>query len=145
MKEDESSPKKPNRVTLSRGYRIFLWACLVSVECAINNSSGLLSSASKTIKATLNLNDKQYGLVGSSYGLGRTIGSSLFIFVNTRISAKWTCAFFVISKGLLLIGFKLINSGSMLVTMRGLVGIVHMPPSIYLPVWICCISCSTWW
>jgi len=136
MKEDESSPKKPNRVTLSRGYRIFLWACLVSVECAINNSSGLLSSASKTIKATLNLNDKQYGLVGSSYGLGRTIGSSLFIFVNTRISAKWTCAFFVISKGLLLIGFKLINSGSMLVTMRGLVGIVHMPPSIYLPVWI---------
>jgi MFS family permease len=128
--------KKPKRITLSRGYRIFLWACLVSVECAINNSSGLLSSASKTIKATLNLNDKQYGLVGTAYGLGRTIGSSVFIFVNTRINAKWTCAFFVIVKGLLLVAFKLVNSGEMLVLLRGIVGIVHMPPSIYLPVWI---------
>ena len=136
MKEDDSKPKAPTRITLSRGYRIFLWACLVSVECAINNSSGLLSSASKTIKATLKLNDKQFGLVGSANGLGRTLGSSVFIFVNTRMSAKWTCAFFVIVKGFFLIAFKIVNSGEMLVIMRGLVGVVHMPPSIYLPVWI---------
>ena len=49
-----------------------------------------LSSASKVIKATLNLNDKEFGLVGSANGLGRTLGSSVFIFVNTRMSAKWT-------------------------------------------------------
>ena len=127
---------KPRRVTLSRGYRIFLWACLVSVESAINNSSGLLSSASKTIKSTLNLNDKEFGLVGTANGLGRTLGSSAFIFVNTRLSAKWTCAFFVIVKGLLLAAFKIVNSGRMLVIMRFFIGIVHMPPSIYLPVWI---------
>ena len=127
---------KPKRVTLSRGYRIFLWACLVSVESAINNSSGLLSSASKVIKSTLNLNDKQFGLVGSANGLGRTLGSSVFIFVNTRMSAKWTCAFFVIVKGLILASFQIVNSGHMLVVMRFFIGIVHMPPSIYLPVWI---------
>jgi hypothetical protein len=123
-------------MTLSRGYRIFLWACLVSVESAINNSSGLLSSASKVIKATLNLNDKEFGLVGSANGLGRTLGSSVFIFVNTRMSAKWTCAFFVIAKGIILASFNIVNSGHMLVGMRFLIGIVHMPPSIYLPVWI---------
>ena len=127
---------KPKRITLSRGYRIFLWACLVSVESAINNSSGLLSSASKVIKSTLNLNDKQFGLVGSANGLGRTLGSSVFIFVNTRMSAKWTCAFFVIVKGLILASFQIVNSGHMLVVMRFFIGIVHMPPSIYLPVWI---------
>jgi hypothetical protein len=132
----EESQKIPKRVTLSRGYRIFLWACLVSVECAINNSSGLLSSASKVIKSTLHLNDKQFGLVGSANGLGRTIGSAVFIFVNTRMSAKYTCAFFTIVKGLILSSFNMVNDGHTLVVIRGLIGIVHMPPSIYLPVWI---------
>ena len=136
--EDEPLKKtqKETRMALSRSFRILLFFVLVSVELAINNSSGLLSSASTNIKATLEMNDADFGMFGTANGLGRVIGSSIFIIIVNTFNRKWVFAFFVIVKSFLLVLFKLTTKKYLLIGTRFLIGIVHMPPSIYIPVWI---------
>ena len=73
--------QKSSSVSLPRTFRFFLFFLLLSVEFAMQNSSGLLSSASKNIKETLNMNDKEFGMFGSANGLGRVIGSSIYIII----------------------------------------------------------------
>ena len=135
-KEKLIHKKKPIRMTLSRGFRILLFFVLVSVEFAINISSGLLSSASKNIKKTLVMKDAEFGLFGTFNGLGRVIGSSIFIIIVNYFNRKWVFALFVLVKSFLLCCFKLTTQKYLLIGTRFFIGIVHMPPSIYIPVWI---------
>lgn len=128
--------QKSSSVSLPRTFRFFLFFLLLSVEFAMQNSSGLLSSASKNIKETLNMNDKEFGMFGSANGLGRVIGSSIYIIIVNNFNRKFVFAFFVLTKSLLLMCFKLTSIGYLLVLTRFFIGIVHMPPSIYIPVWI---------
>lgn len=103
---------------------------------AMNNSAGILSSSSKEIKADLNMNDKQFGMFGTSNGLGRVIGCFLFTILVNNFNRKWTFVFFTTIKSVLLVLFKFTNVGWILITCRGFIGLTHMPPSIYIPVWI---------
>ena len=128
--------QKSSSLTLPRTYRFFLFFLLLSVEFAMQNSSGLLSSASKNIKETLNMNDKEFGMFGTVNGLGRVIGSSIYIIIVNHFNRKFVFAFFVLTKSFLLVCFKLTSIGYLLVLTRFFIGIVHMPPSIYIPVWI---------
>ena len=84
-----NSEKQPRKVALSRCYRLFLFFIMVSVEGAMNISSGLLSSATKEIKKSLNMNDAKFGMFGTANGLGRVIGSTLFGMYNLTLSRKW--------------------------------------------------------
>jgi len=76
MQKITGEPKK-RRMKLSRCYRIFLFWIMLSAEGAMNISSGLLSSATKEIKLSLNMNDSKFGMFGTTNGLGRVIGSLL--------------------------------------------------------------------
>ncbi len=109
---------------------------MVSVEGAMNISSGLLSSATKEIKKSLNMNDAKFGMFGTANGLGRVIGSTLFGMYNLKMSRKWIQTANVGFHALFLLFFKITNNGNILICMRGLTGFTQMPPSIYCCVWI---------
>ena len=131
-----NSEKPPRKIPLSRCYRLFLFFIMVSVEGAMNISSGLLSSATKEIKKSLNMNDAKFGMFGAANGLGRVIGSTLFGMYNLILSRKWIQTANVGFHALFLFFFKITNNGNILICMRGLTGFTQMPPSIYCCVWI---------
>ena len=128
--------KQKRKVILSRCYRLFLFFIMVSVEGAMNISSGLLSSATKEIKKSLKMNDAKFGMFGTANGFGRVIGSTLFGIYNLKFSRKWIQTASVGFHALFLLIFKLTNNGNILICMRGLTGFTQMPPSIYCCVWI---------
>jgi predicted MFS family arabinose efflux permease len=138
MKESDIKDAEPpqKQVKLNKCFRIVLFFVLISVEMSMNWSSGVLSASSKEIKLQLNMNNKEFGAFGASNGAGRMIGCFLFTILVNNFNRKWVFASFTLVKGVLLFSFKLTNIGWLLVICRGIIGFVHMPPSIYIPVWI---------
>ena len=134
LQTTEEDTKGP--IVLSRKVRFILFIFIVSTELFMNNSSGLLSSASVAIKKEFNIGDKDFGLLGTSQGIGRVAGNLLYIYFNTKLSAKVILSFSLIAKGALAIIFKFSKDFKILVYVRGIVAIFRMPPSIYCGVWI---------
>ena len=133
---DEEPIKKGNPVLLKRYYRFIAYLVMVSIEMAINVSSGVLSAASKTIKNQYTMLDVEFGYFGLAQGIGRTIGSIFYTTMVNQISAKWLGGAFSIVKGFVLASFELTQSKWVLIFLRGVIGFVHMPPSTYIPIWI---------
>ena len=129
-------PKSPRKVPLSRYYRIFLYFIMVTIEGTMNVSSGLLSSATKEVKKSLNMNDAKFGSFGTANSLGRIISSTLFGMLNQIISRKWSTTLSVGFHALFLLCFQITNNANILIFVRGLQGFTQMPPAIYIPVWI---------
>ena len=98
------------RVKLSRCYRLFLFYIVISVEGAMNISAGLMSSATKEIKQSLNMNDAKFGMFGTLNGIGRVIGSTLFGMYNLTVSRKWIQTICVGFHAIFLLFFKLTNN-----------------------------------
>ena len=134
IKKDEEDNKGP--IKLSRKVRFVLFIFIVSTELFMNNSSGLLSSSSVAIKKEFNIGDKDFGLLGTSQGIGRVAGNLLYIYFNNKLSSKVIISFSLIVKGALAIIFKFSKDFNILVFVRGIVAIFRMPPSIYCGVWI---------
>ena len=128
--------KSPRKVRLSRYYRWFLYAIMVSIEGMVNISSGLLSSATKEVKKSLNMNDAKFGSFGTANSLGRIMSSILFGIFNQVISRKWSTTLFVGFHALFLLCFQITNNANILIFVRGLQGFTQMPQAIYIPVWI---------
>ena len=134
--EPSQNPKKGNPVLLSRSYRFIAYLVMVSIEMAINVSSGVLSAASKTIKKQYTMMDVEFGYFGLAQGIGRTVGSIFYTVMVNQISAKWLGGAFSIVKGFVLASFELTQSKWVLIGLRCVIGFVHMPPSTYIPIWI---------
>ena len=132
MEESEA----PRKVRLSRYYRLFLFFIMVTIEGMMNVSSGLLSSATKEVKKSLNMNDAKFGSFGTANSLGRIISSTFFGMFNQKISRKWSTALFVGFHALFLLCFYITNNANILIFVRGLQGFTQMPQAIYIPVWI---------
>ena len=135
-KETKENPKKSDPVLLSRTYRLIAFFVMVTIEMAINVSSGVLSAASKTIKKQYTMLDVEFGYFGLAQGIGRTFGSIFYTVMVNQISAKWLGGAFSIVKGFVLAAFELTQSKWVLICLRGVIGFVHMPPSTYIPIWI---------
>ena len=135
-KDSNEAPKKGNPVLLSRSYRLIAFLVMVTIEMAINVSSGVLSAASKTIKKQYSMMDVEFGYFGLAQGIGRTFGSIFYTVMVNQISAKWLGGAFSIVKGFVLAAFELTQSKWVLICLRGVIGFVHMPPSTYIPIWI---------
>ena len=135
-KDQPQSPRKGEPVLLNRSYRFIAYLVMVSIEMAINVSSGVLSAASKTIKKQYTMLDVEFGYFGLAQGIGRTFGSIFYTIMVNQISAKWLGGAFSIVKGFVLAAFELTQSKWVLIILRGVIGFVHMPPSTYIPIWI---------
>ena len=131
--EVENSPRK---VRLSRCYRWFLFFIMVSIEGVMNVSAGLLSSATKEVKKSLNMNDAKFGSFGTANSFGRILSSTLFGMLNKKISRKWSTTLGIGLHALFIFCFQITNNANILIFVRGLHGFTQMPPSIYVPVWI---------
>jgi len=59
---------------------------MASIEGVMNIANGILSSASKEIKKSLNMSDAKFGSFGTANSLGRIISSTLFGMLNQKIS-----------------------------------------------------------
>ena len=129
-------PKIPRKKRLSRYYRLFLFFIMVTIEGTMNVSSGLLSSATKEVKKSLNMNDAKFGSFGTANSLGRIISSTLFGMFNQVISRKWSTTLGVGFHALFLLCFQITNNANILIFVRGLQGFTQMPTAIYIPVWI---------
>ena len=128
--------KIPRKVKLSRCYRWFLFAIMVSIEGVMNVSSGLLSSATKEVKKSLNMNDAKFGSFGTANSLGRIISSTLFGMFNQKMSRKWSTTLGIGFHAIFIFCFQITNNANILIFVRGLHGFTQMPPSIYVPVWV---------
>ena len=133
---EDSKQKKPRTVRLSRYYRFFLFFIMASIEGVMNIANGLLSSATKEVKKSLNMNDAKFGSFGTSNSLGRIISSTLFGMFNQKISRKWSTTLGIGFHAVFLLCFHITDNANILIFVRGLHGFTQMPPSIYVPVWI---------
>lgn len=136
VQEGKEDSDKNGPIKLSRKVRYVLFFIIVSTEFFMNNSGGLLSSSSVVIKRQFNIKDKEFGLLGTSQGIGRVIGNLLYIYFNNKLSAQVILSFSMITKGALAILFKFSKDFNLLVFVRGIVAVFRMPPSIYCGVWI---------
>lgn len=129
-------PYSENRRILSRGIRIIIFIILLCDSSAINITSGLISSASQDIKTLLNLNDKQFGMFGTAMGIGRVIGSMLFIKLVNIVNRKWLLVLSLLAKSISLFVLSISNNFLLMISIRGLTGVEQVPLMIYVPIWI---------
>ena len=111
MNEDNFMKKRK----LSRCYRLFLFFIVISVEGAMNISSGLLSSATKEIKKSLNMSDAKFGSFGTANSLGRIISSTLFGMLNQKISRKWSTTLGIGFHAIFILIFQATNNANILI------------------------------
>ena len=133
---EESKQVKPRKIRLSRYYRLFLFFIMASIEAVMNIANGLLSSATKEIKKSLNMNDAKFGSFGTANSFGRIISSTLFGMLNQKVSRKWSTTLGIGFHAIFVLCFQVTNNANILIFVRGLHGFTQMPPSIYVPVWI---------
>ena len=124
------------KVRLSHYYRLFLFFIMASIEGVMNIANGLLSSATKEVKESLNMNDAKFGSFGTANSLGRIMSSTLFGMLNQKISRKWSTTLGIGFHAIFILCFHITNNANILIFVRGLHGFTQMPPSIYVPVWI---------
>jgi MFS family permease len=124
------------RVTLSFFLRIYLFFIITSVELIMNVGTGIISFASKRIKLELQMNDKEFSLFDSVNSFGRAFGSLTYMIISNKFDRQYTFLFFITIKGILLIIFNFTQKSLTLIILRFFIGIFHMPPSIYIPIWI---------
>lgn len=117
---------------LSRGYRFFLYIIILSSEGVCNLFAGILSSASKFVKQDLELSDKQFGSLNISNGIGRVLGCLLFSYFNTRMSRRILLFLYIFFNGISCSLFTLTNDLTILIVIRGIIGLSQMAPSIYV-------------
>ena len=115
-----------SHIKLSRAYRIIIFIILTLCQLFLNTSGGLLSSASSTVKETLNFNNKQLGLFGTLYGLGRTTGSIIFMLIFDHVNRKYFLCLASLLKSVFLVEFSFTHNGMILLGLRGLTGIAHV-------------------
>jgi MFS family permease len=109
---------------------------MASIEGVMNIANGLLSSATKEVKKSLNMNDAKFGSFGTANSLGRIMSSTLFGMLNQKISRKWSTTLGIGFHAIFILCFHITNNANILIFVRGLHGFTQMPPSIYVPVWI---------
>lgn len=77
-----------NLKPLSRKIRYLVFIIFCFMHSFLSISVGVLSSSILQIKKDLQINDNQFGIIGTSLGLGNIIGSILYTFLSDKISRK---------------------------------------------------------
>lgn len=137
MKEEKNIEEaKLRKIHLSRCYRFFIYFIMISIDCTIDISNGVFSSASKEIKKKLNINNTKFGSFSTATSIGKIISSFLFIFLNQKVSRKWIITICIFLNSIFLFNFKFTQNVNILIFFYGLLGITKTIPTIYIPVWI---------
>ena len=137
MKKNKITEKQEIRkIHLSSGYRYFLFVIMINIDCTLDISNGIFSSASKEIKKSLNINDAKFGSFSTAISIGKILSSLLFIILNQKISRKKLIIICIFLYSILLFTFKIIQNYNILIIIYGLLGLTKTIATIYIPVWI---------
>lgn len=97
---------------------------------------GIISSATRKIKEDLQLNDQDYGLLGTLNGAGKIIGTFLFMMIVNIINRKYMAIITLVLNATTIFAFTLAKTHYMLHTLRTLNGVFQVFSYLYFPVWI---------
>ena len=100
-----------------------------------NIDHGSLPAGQKAIKESLELNNSQYGLLGSFVFFGLTVGSIFGTFMFNCVSTKWILILSLLLNGLVLWALTMTKDFRLLLTFRFLTGFSQVFVAIFLPVW----------
>ena len=136
MEKENTNKNKKINPKISRCYRIFLFFIMINIDCTMDISSGIFSSAAKEIKKQLKLNDAKFGGFGTATSIGRIISSFLFFFLNQKVNLKYFIITLITLHSLFLFCFRITDNAQILIVIRCFQGLTQTSPSIYIPVWI---------
>lgn len=137
-KNDNSNNNKNNNkpIILSRKVRWFLLIFFCFLNGVLTINGGVFSAAVTKIKNDLNINDEEFGLLGTTGGIGNFLGALVFTFLISCLNSKVfliLCLFFnVFGNFLVLIS----NNFIILLIGRFISGIQTVCLFLYFPVWI---------
>ena len=122
----------------------FLMSIISLIHMLICISPGILSSYVTELKKEFNLNDEEYGNLGTAYGLGSLLGSLIFTLIIRIVNNKYLiCGMITINCFCNFIFFFTINF-SILLTSRFVSGFASVFCFIYFPIWVENFAMKKW-
>ena len=131
----EEKDKKPHE-PLSRIARGGIFVIFIILSIIMSGDNGVLSSSKKQVRRDLKLDEKGYGIFGSSASLGRMIGSVSFIGLLQTDRRKLLTCICIFINGSAFFAYYLTFNKWILYGVRFLIGSVRIYPHIYIPVWV---------
>ena len=133
-KNKDDNKNKP--IILSRKVRWFLLIFFCFINGILSINSGVFSAAVSKIKNDLSINDEEFGLIGTTGGIGNLLGALVFTVLISCLNSKFflvLCLFFNIFGHFLVF---ISNNYIILLIGRFIAGIQTVCLFIYFPVWI---------
>ena len=113
----------------------FLFVLVLFMNILINVDHGVMPAGSIVIKEALGVNNKLYGLLGSTVFAGLTIGSIGATILFQKCNTKYVLMFVMIFNGFSQLLFVMTKEYYVLVLSRFMTGFFQVFISIYFPVW----------
>ena len=121
-----------------------LFSIISLIHMLICISPGILSSYVTELKKEFNLNDEEYGNLGTAYGLGSLLGSLIFTLIIRIVNNKYLiCGMITINCFCNFIFFFTINFSILLIS-RFISGFASVFCFIYFPLWVENFAVKKW-
>jgi len=121
-------------ISKKKRWSIFLFFIFV-ISIVSNFDNGIVPAATEKIKKDLDINDSEFGFLGSCDYFGRIISSMIYLNIINKINRKILLSESLIFKSLTLILCFASNNYYFIAVMRSLNGISQVFYTIYLPIW----------
>jgi MFS family permease len=134
-KEEKLVEEKPHE-QFSRPARLCIFLIFIALSIIMSGDNGVLSSSKKQVRRDLQLDEKGYGIFGSSASAGRMFGSVVFMGLLQTDRRKLLTCICIFINGSAFFAYSLTFNRWILYCVRFLIGSVRIYPHIYIPVWV---------
>ena len=131
--EDSTSRNKTS--TMSKKVIYFLFFVILLMNLLINFDHGVMPAGAPSMQADLQLNNTEYGWLGSVVFIGLTLGSISASFTYQKFNSKHVLVAVLLANAISMACFTLSKHYAILVTSRFFTGFFQVFVSIYYPVW----------
>ena len=125
----------PASEQFNRAVVSFLFILVLFMNILINVDHGVMPAGSIVIKEALGINNKLYGLLGSTVFAGLTMGSIGATILFQKCNTKYVLMIVMILNGFSQLLFVMTKEYYVLMASRFMTGFFQVFISIYFPVW----------
>ena len=122
--------------SLNKGIRWSLMTIFTLLYVVLMLNVGIFNAATTQIKKDFNLDNKEFGLLGTFNGGGRIIGTLLFMIIINKYNRKFVIIIPLLINAFSIYLFTKTNNKKILYIERGINGICQVFGFIYFPIWI---------
>ena len=122
--------------SLNKGIRWSLMTIFTLLYIVLMLNVGIFNSATTQIKKDFELDNKEFGLLGTFNGGGRIIGTLIFMIIINRYNRKFIIIIPLLINAFSIYLFTKTNNKKILYIERGINGICQVFGFIYFPIWI---------